>query len=66
MDMQDLTRLLAQAIVGQARRQANHQSAAQVLEHQDGSTSANPPDQEVISDVSLFYPQSAPTVTPAT
>ena len=37
-----LVRLLARTIVAQARRQAQKQSAAQVLEHQDGDAS-NPP-----------------------
>ena len=37
-----LTRLLARAIVAQARRQADQQSAAQVLEHQDGNAPIAP------------------------
>ena len=36
MDIQPLTRLLARAIVAQARRQVQ-QNAAPVLAHQDGS-----------------------------
>ena len=46
MDNQALTRLLARAIVGQARRQANQQSAAQVREHQDGDAPGDAPHKE--------------------
>ena len=45
--LESLARLLARAIVAQARRQANQQSAAQVLEHQDGSAPRDPRLKEI-------------------
>ena len=53
MDNQALTQLLARAFAGQARRQANQQRAAQVLEHQDGSAPGDPPHKETQNAVSL-------------
>ena len=41
MDIQDFTRLVARARANRIMRQAQKQSAAQVLKHQDGSTPEN-------------------------
>ena len=49
MDLQPLIEIVARARANRIRRQVQ-QSAAQVLEHQDGDASANPPGQEVIFD----------------
>ena len=54
MDTQALTRLLAQAIVAQARRQAEQKHAAPVLAHQDGGAPEETA-HEVTPDASSFY-----------